>query len=59
MSSIELNITYQDHCGPGDIVTGDKIVNMYQSIAPKRFKSLLNLFSLTSAKKIRTQPKFD
>lgn len=43
MSSIELNITYQDHCGPGDIVTGDKIVNLYQSIAPETLQKPIEL----------------
>lgn len=43
MSSIELNITYQDHGGPGDNVAGDKIVNLYQSIAPETLQNPIEL----------------
>ncbi|MGZ8152657.1 MAG: GapS6b family protein [Methylovulum sp.] len=43
MSLIELNITYQRHNGSGDNVGGNKIVNLYQSIAPEELQKPIEL----------------
>jgi len=70
MSLIELNITYQNHSGPGDNINGDKIVNLYQSIAPEELQRPIELIlsdirekNLHSAKirleTIKAQSKLD